>query len=107
MTGGVMTPSPRHQLIARRRALALLAGSAGLTLAAACAPIEPPDDKRVRQAFNLALDRQRILDRVYAGVGETACIPFPKTSPGYHAATAGSCTFDLDASRKLLTEAGS
>src|SRR5215217_1605191 len=42
MTGGFMTPSLRHQLMSRRRALVLLAGTGSLTLAAACAPIESP-----------------------------------------------------------------
>src|SRR3712207_7601324 len=50
--------------------------------------------------FRSAADRQRVLERVYSGVGERACIPFPKHSMAYDEAAAASCRFDLDEVRR-------
>jgi peptide/nickel transport system substrate-binding protein len=42
-------------------------------------------DKRVRQAFSYAVNRQRIVDSVLAGYGRPASTIWPPQSPGYDA----------------------
>jgi len=66
---------------------------------------KPFDDKRVRQAINMAIDRKAILDAVYLGAGEPArnLIPptvwsWDKDVPFY--------SFDPAAAKKLLADAG-
>ena len=41
----------------------------------------PMDDKRVRQALNYAIDRQRMVDTVLLGITEPQDLPWPPTSP--------------------------
>ena len=66
----------------------------------------PLDNKKVRQAINYGIDRQRFVDTVLAGVGEPTSIPWPKHSPAYEPELANFYAFNLDKSRQLLEEAG-
>jgi ABC-type transport system substrate-binding protein len=62
-------------------------------------------DKRVRRAMTHALDRQRIIDNVYVGLGSVATGPYPLDSP-INAPEIRPIPFDLETARKLLAEAG-
>jgi oligopeptide transport system substrate-binding protein len=64
----------------------------------------PLDDKRVRQALALALDREEIT-RVATGAGEVPALSLvPPSLPDYHQQQCPP--FNPDAARKLLAEAG-
>ena len=63
------------------------------------------EDRRVRKAMTLALDRQRIIDEVFSGLGEV------QTGPYYYRHTANAPDvkahpFDLERAAELLDEAG-
>ena len=66
--------------------------------------VAPFDDLRVRQAFKLVMDRQEILEVVYAGQGDIACdTSVWKNDPFYHEL---DCPRDVERARELLAEAG-
>ncbi len=67
---------------------------------------KPFDDKRVRQALGMAVNRERAIQVSFAGLGEAWCLPFPKSSIAYHADVAARCKFDLAEAKKLLEQAG-
>jgi ABC-type transport system substrate-binding protein len=62
-------------------------------------------DKRVRRAMTYALDRKRIIDNVYVGLGAIATGPYPPGSPNADPAIE-PIPFDLARAKKLLAEAG-
>ena len=67
---------------------------------------KPPfDDKRVRQALNMAIDKQAILDAVFQGSGKIAKNPIPPTIWSYNDAIE-DYPYDPEAAKKLLEEAG-
>lgn len=68
--------------------------------------VAPLNDARVRRAMHLAVDRERIVEAAFAGLGEPWCLPWPETSPAFDSRTARSCPQDLEQARKLLAEAG-
>jgi peptide/nickel transport system substrate-binding protein len=69
---------------------------------------QPPlDRKEVRQAVNYALDRKRIADTVFLGIGGTPkALPWTPQNPAYDPAGANAYGFDLDKARSLLQQAG-
>lgn len=74
-------------------------------LAANCT--KPPfTDKRVRQAVNYALDRQRFLDTTLSGVGEVSDLPWATSSPAYDPAKSKLYNHDLDKAKSLFQQAG-
>ena len=66
---------------------------------------EPFTDKRVRQALNMAIDKQAILDAVFQGSGKVAKNPIPPTIWSYNDAVE-DYPYDPEAAKKLLDEAG-
>jgi peptide/nickel transport system substrate-binding protein len=66
----------------------------------------PLNDKRVRQAMNYALDRERFAGVILKGTATTINLPWSQSSPAYDASRNNVYPFDLDRSRALLQEAG-
>jgi dipeptide transport system substrate-binding protein len=66
---------------------------------------KPFDDKRVRQALNMAINKQAILDAVFQGSGTVAKNPIPPTIWSYNDAVE-DYPYDPDTAKKLLEEAG-
>jgi dipeptide transport system substrate-binding protein len=66
---------------------------------------EPFTDKRVRQALNMAIDKQAILDAVFQGAGTVAKNPIPPTIWSYNDAVE-DYPYDPDGAKALLEEAG-
>jgi len=62
-------------------------------------------DRRVRQAFNLAIDKQALIDGVLFGLGAAATGPYPQESWAYDPSIQPPPP-DREAARALLAEAG-
>ncbi len=65
----------------------------------------PLDNLKVRQAINMAIDKESILEAVYRGAGVIAKNPIPPTLWSYND-DIKPYPYDIDAARKLLAEAG-
>jgi len=63
-------------------------------------------DARVRQAINLAIDRQGIVDQLLLGYGEATDQMFPPTSPAYREDLVGAYDHSPERARALMAEAG-
>ena len=66
--------------------------------------IEPWSDPRVRQAMNLAVDRETIASSIFAGLATPYGGWLPVTFSGYE--PFDTYAYDLDRARELLAEAG-
>jgi len=67
--------------------------------------VEPFDDVRVRQALNMAIDHQAIIDVVFQGYGTVAANPIPPTMWSYNDAIENAPR-DVEKAKELLAEAG-
>lgn len=68
---------------------------------------EPPfDNKLVRQAFNYAIDRDKMVDTVFYGESDPIVVPYPETSWVYPEDLADYYTYDPEKAMELLAEAG-
>ena len=68
---------------------------------------QPPfNDKRVRQALQYSIDRQRISDSVWQSVEKPLTLLWFPSSPAYDAAKNGTYPFDLEKTRTLLEQTG-
>ncbi len=66
---------------------------------------QPPfDDVKVRQAFNYALDKQRIMDVIYKKTVPAATGVVPPTMPGYHNEDLEVLSYDPDKALELIAE---
>lgn len=66
----------------------------------------PFNDKRVRQAFNFAVDKQKIVDRIYNGRRSIARGVLPPGFPGFNEKNQVPYPFDPDKARELFAQAG-
>lgn len=67
---------------------------------------KPFDDKRVRQAFQYAIDRERVDRQVEGGQATAASLPWRTNTIGYDDQQAGRYRYDPDKARTLLARAG-
>lgn len=65
----------------------------------------PFDNVKVRQAVNMAIDKQAIVDAFYNGYAEVAKNPFPSVLWGYNDSIE-DYKFNVEEAKKLLAEAG-
>lgn len=63
-------------------------------------------DKRVRQAFAYAMNRQRLVDIALVGFGRPASIPWPQQSEAYDITLDQTYTYDPIHAQQLLAAAG-
>jgi ABC-type transport system substrate-binding protein len=63
-------------------------------------------DKRVRQAFSMAIDRQAIMDAIYAGSREPASSVISPVVDGHRDDACQYCELDVERANELLDEAG-
>ena len=66
---------------------------------------EPFNDKRVRQAFHRAIDKQTLVDNNMSGKATEASSFLPESHPNYNKAST-DLSYDPAAAKKLLSEAG-
>ena len=71
-------------------------------------PIYNPNfqDKKIRQAFSMAIDRQAIIDAVFAGQRTPAKSIAPSLIPGSRETACAACAPDPAKAKALLAEAG-
>ena len=63
-------------------------------------------DVKVRQAINMAFDREALLEALQAGYGTVTEQVFPATSVGYDEALDSTYEYDPEGAKELLAEAG-
>lgn len=63
-------------------------------------------DERVRQALNMAFDRQLYVDTLFAGIAEPTEQNFNMNGAAYDASLEDTYPFDPEAARELLADAG-
>ncbi|WP_064800304.1 MULTISPECIES: ABC transporter substrate-binding protein [unclassified Rhizobium] len=66
---------------------------------------KPFDDKRVRQALMMAIDRQTVIDGAWSGLGTPIGSHYTPNDPGYQDMT-GVLPYDVEKAKALLAEAG-
>jgi peptide/nickel transport system substrate-binding protein len=67
---------------------------------------KPLNDKRVRQALNYAMDRQRFVQTFLYGTSPPKSLYWTPSSPGFEAPKENYFAFNLDKSKTILAEAG-
>ncbi len=96
---GRLKDSPNYQ--------GLVHPNAGIFFAFGLNVLNPPmDDKRVRQALNYAINRQRFTDNVMFGLGKPQALPWLPGAPAYDPTLDQAYAFDLDKARSMLADAG-
>lgn len=66
----------------------------------------PFKDKRVREAFNLAIDRDALIETVSNGKAVKLCSNFSPALPKYYEDLSSFYKFDINRAKELLKEAG-
>jgi peptide/nickel transport system substrate-binding protein len=68
---------------------------------------KPPfDNKQLRQAVNVALDREKLTEAATFGTGEPAFMPIPSAHWAHQEQLAPGYEYDVDRARELVAEAG-
>lgn len=63
-------------------------------------------DNRVRQAISYAIDRDRVKEQVFGGVGTVTSLPWSPNSPAFDESLVDHYSYDVDKATELLAEAG-
>ncbi|WP_067727973.1 glutathione ABC transporter substrate-binding protein [Oceanobacillus damuensis] len=100
-----ISPNDVAQVEAMDGASVAQQGSVGLSYIGFNMEKEPFDDPLVRQAINMAIDREQIINGIYDGIGTPAAGPLAPDVFGYDENVSG-LEYDPDAARELLAEAG-
>ncbi|MCC2689246.1 MAG: hbpA 1 [Rhizobiaceae bacterium] len=66
----------------------------------------PFDKKEVRHAVGFAIDRQRIVDQLFNGVGDGSPLWWPSNVPGMTDAHTSYYKYDPERARKMIADAG-
>jgi peptide/nickel transport system permease protein/peptide/nickel transport system substrate-binding protein len=67
---------------------------------------KPLDDERVRQAINMALDRDELIAGAVDGKGEPAWLPVPSSHWAYEKSAVPTWPHDIDKAKQLMADAG-
>jgi peptide/nickel transport system substrate-binding protein len=81
-------------------------GSQGMCFVGANFARPPFDNKKVRQAVNYAINRERVERVVFEGLVKSTCVLWPKGSLGNFDDLEGTYKYDLNKAKALLAEAG-
>jgi peptide/nickel transport system substrate-binding protein len=68
--------------------------------------IPPLNKPEVRQGIAWAVDRDRILDQVLAGIGQTSSLPWSPSSPAFTEGKVNTFHRDIGKAKQLITDAG-
>lgn len=68
--------------------------------------LAPTDDVTVRRALAHAIDRDRIIEDIYRGLGKKSSVPMSENLLGWAGDEVDHMEFDQDRARELLAEAG-
>ena len=100
-------PKPADVALMRKDPNIVLVAQEGLNVGYIAFNVEkkPFDDKRVRQALNLAVNKKAILDTVYQGAGTIAKNPIPPTLWSYNDKVV-DYPYDPAKAKALLAQAG-
>lgn len=66
----------------------------------------PFDNKAVRQAVGFAIDRERIVQQLFNGIGDGSPLWWPSNAPGMTEKHTGYYSYDPDRARQMITDAG-
>lgn len=101
----VLPPMADLPALQRNGAVKVIAGASDRTMFLAFNHTRAPfKDKRVRQALNLAIDRDAIIKNVLFGMGQKMDAPMAPSLFGY--CKIGGYDYDPDKAKRLLREAG-
>lgn len=85
----------------------LYSSAAGMILGDRRGEIVPAlGDVRVRQAMNMAFDREAMVDSIFAGYAKPSSQAFAEGTPGYQEDEADAYAYDPEGAKALLAEAG-
>lgn len=104
----VLSMTPRDAVLFRGdRNIELVQSPGGQIFPLGLNVTQPPFDKKeVRQAVGFAIDRQRIVDQLFNGIGDGSPLWWPANVPGMNDHFTGYYKYDPARARKMIKDAG-